>query len=215
MAWLANASSYIAAILAGGGAVALFNAWRTHQDRRTDRKSAYLLEQLRHLYGPLHFLCSHNASMFDYSNELSERTKKEYVDGDWSTDPDTTKNVHDELSQAIATNNKYVDLITANNRRIYDTIYENYALIDSADETALQDFALHVARHSVEFAKGGAPLPFRVRHKSAPINFFTRDFANLIAKRFSEKQHRLAKLRGEKPAAPSTPPPADRLTDNI
>jgi hypothetical protein len=174
----------------GGGVVVAAIEWiRTARADRATRNTLYLSEQLRSLYGPLYFFYSLNDSLFKVCNQHEGIQRELYENNPAAPTQD--------ISDAIAVTNRYVDRIIENNNKMIEILETNYGLIDPEDSETFQQIVTHAIRYQVEYREQPRPplgVTMALAHV-APIHFFRPDFFEAIQDRFRSKKNELKQLR--------------------
>lgn len=186
----------LALTLLGGGVLGHFVAWiRTSTSERRGLRASFLRDQLRRLYGPLHFHCSQNRALADHWAKLTDAYQREYCGKNWSDDPVTQANLDRETTSTIDIKNKYGTAICENNNRIVRLLRDNFDLVALDDVGAFQEFVLHACRHDVEYGNGGLTLPLCIYKHAGDVINWDYSFFERVASRFAQIQQDVQSLQ--------------------
>ena len=182
----------------GGGIVSGFiGAWANSKRERSARRAEFLARQLQDLYGPLQFLASSSASLFEQTHILQKLYNKEYIETKYSQNPGTQERVRESAETTIEVQNDYVELAIRNSDSAAQLLERNYALVDPGDAEVFGRFLVDVARRKVETDSSGVQrLPFEILIQRDAFSFMSSEFIKAVASRFEEKRADLEKLQG-------------------
>jgi hypothetical protein len=172
-------------------------AWSANAEAKK-RKILFLEEQLRLLYGPLHFFCTQNEGLVKHQGKIDKAYTKVFITGGAGavSDPAVRRLASNEAIQTIGVKNEYGVLIRDNNGQMAEVIQKHWSLIDDADREALAAFVIHHIRSLTEFDKEGTPkMPIPVHSEIGHVIIYESDFTKRIAEQWSRKQARLRELR--------------------
>jgi len=123
----------------GGGVIAGLISWaRIARSERETRKSDYIKSQLDNLYGPIYYYTSQNNELFRLSEKIMGAYTEEYSGRKWSEEPTTQNNLKEETTQTIDISNRYIEIVTENNKKAVDIIQNNASFIDPEDNDIFQ-----------------------------------------------------------------------------
>jgi len=191
-----DALQLIISFLGGGIIGGLINWARAERADRASRKSDYLKEQLKNLYGPLYFFAGQNESLFELNFKFHKAYNKHYVNQNWSKDPATRESLREETTTTIELANYYVGIVRENNRKITEILRSNYAFIDPEDTEIFKQFVIDHLRMEQEF-QVDKPLktPFGVYMEIGEISYSRPEFVELTKQKFTEKSHLIKGLQ--------------------
>jgi hypothetical protein len=196
MSWLTQHGQTLITTLCGGavgGVLVASIEWiRTSRADQASRRSQYLSEQLRLLYGPVYCYYSRNDRLCKIWSEHSAIHKKQYIDTQYADS--ARDSVSEEHLAAIAVTNRYADRMVENNNKMVDILTANYGLVDPEDEDNFQNLIAHTIRYQVESREEPRP-PMRVALDLPLIHFFQDEVFDAVRKRFSAKRDELRQLR--------------------
>jgi hypothetical protein len=180
----------IISFLGGGILVALINWARVARSERTTRQHEFFKEQVAKVYGPLYFFVGLNEALFELSGKFHKAYNEHFVGQNWSADPHTRETLNRETNATLEIANHYVNLCRDNNAKIVSLLRDNYAHIDSEDTDIFQQCIIDHLRMEREF-KVEQPLetPLQIYLKVGEISFFRKEFAELVKRRFVEKNN--------------------------
>jgi len=187
----------IVSFLGGGIVSGLIVALATAKRERTARQAEFVERQLQELYGPLQFLATSNAKLFQQANTIQDLYNKVYIQEKYSEDPGTQEQIRQEALTTLDVENDYIELAARNSDSAAELIERNYAFVDPRDADVFGAFLVDVARRRVEADdKGVQRLPFGILLELDAPSFMSRDFIEAVGARFEEKTSELEKLQG-------------------
>jgi hypothetical protein len=174
-----------------GAVIVFFLEW--YKDTRAEtmqRKCAYLTDQLRYLYGPLHFFMSQNRELFAHCDRISEQYTGYFEGKQWAEAG--RKSVEKQAMATIALSNKYVQRVRDNNRIVLDILQSQWYLIDDDDIEIFSTIQVHVIRDLEEFATAGArEVPLPIILNLGNVHFFTHEWASRVKEKWAAKRDEL------------------------
>ena len=178
----------------GGGLVAGVLDWvRSTKSEARARRAVMLSDQLKHLYGPLYFLTSQNAALFELSRSFQAAYSAVYVNQQFSQEPGTQASLDKQTSQTLSLANQYIETVKRNNERISELLTSAYSYIDPEDAEFLRQFFIDYVRLRTEFDCDGKLLtPFMIYERIGDISFMRPAFMERIQKQFEAKKRELA-----------------------
>jgi hypothetical protein len=177
--------------LSGGFVVTVLNWFREAASERKARRTQFVSEQLRLLYGPLYFYAAQNEKIAELGSAIDHAYKVEYCDTKWSSEPATQEAIGEEASKTIALLNRYSLIKRANNEKMVTLITENYSLIDLDDSEPFQEFVLASVRERAEVSEDRLETPRRIYNHMGDIIYYSSTFVDLVRTRFVEKTKEL------------------------
>lgn len=179
----------------GGGVIAGLISWaRIARSERGNRKAEYIKSQVNNLYGPLYFFTSQNVQLQELNRNLMTAYDTEYVDKNWSLDPNTRQTLKEETSAIMNIANTYVKNIADNNERIAELLQKNPEYIDPEDNDVFHMVAIDNLRFIVETEESGELItPFMVYKSVGEISFLREDFKDIVISKFLIKNKELKK----------------------
>ena len=176
-------SSVGAAIVTG-----LFQ-WRSS---RREREAKYLDEQLRGLYGPLHYLIRYNQSLFNLNQDYHKAYSKEFASKEFAESAMET--ISREARAFIEEANSYLTQeVQENNQRIMDVLQENWHLIDPDDIEDFSTFQLDMSRLRRTGEKS-LMISIILDQHLGPIYYTRPQMIQRVKNKFESKQARYRKL---------------------
>lgn len=177
----------------GGGVIAGLISWaRIARSERENRKSEYIKSQVNNLYGPLYFFTSQNVQLLALNRNLMTAYDIEYIDKNWSLDPQTRKNLNEETSATINIANSYVKNIVDNNEKIVELLQKNSEYIDPEDNEIFHRVVIDNIRLNVETKESGELItPFMVYKSVGKISYLREDFKDIVMSKFLVKNKEL------------------------
>jgi len=140
---------YVLSFLGGGLVAAIGNWLHATVAARREREASYLEQQLRSLYGPLSFFATQNEQLFKLGGQIHHEYSA-FFKGPWSPDPETHRQLSQEMSATIELSNEYVNRVTQNNMRVMEILEQNWHLADLEDAEVFARFQLDHARFVTE-----------------------------------------------------------------
>jgi len=177
--------------LGGGLVVGILDWVRSVRSETRARRAALISDQLRYLYGPLYFLTSQNAALFELTDAFQSAYSAEYIEQKYS--PEAHERVSERASRTLSLSNKYIDVVKANNDRISELLSSAFAHIDPEDVTVFRRFLVDYLRLKTEIDPQGKMLtPIEIYEHVGDISFMRPEFIERIEQRFQEKKAELA-----------------------
>ena len=187
----------VAIMFASGVAVAVVNWSFAAQKSGIARTVDRLRNQLQSLYGPLCFFIGQNEKIVAYTEHIGDAYKKEYCDKEWSPDEKTQNGIQDEARETVELDNRYMEIIRANNNEMVNILKENYAWIDVDDIELFRRFVEDWSRDATE-CTGEGKLPRRVQRlvmeRAGLPAFYRSDFNHRVNSKFKKKLGELQRL---------------------
>ncbi len=163
-------------------------------DRR-GRRIEHLRHQLQDLYGPLQFLASSNARLFELNQRFQDAYKAEYIDKEWSDSPGTQESVRENAELTLKIANEYVELAVKNNESVVRVLERGFALLEPDDTEVCSRFLSDFARVQVESDEEGTlRTPFEIYNHLGWFSFMPKEFIESVEATFKRKQSELQKL---------------------
>lgn len=177
-------------IFLGGGIIgAGIHYVSVFRSARDKRKSDYVHEQLKNLYGPLYFLSSQNARLIALSNTILSTHAEHFSGQKWSEDKSTQDSLSKQSMSTIELSNEYIYQVKENNKQIVEILRDNYALIKSEDIAIMQDFVVDAIRMNKEIDEERLKkIPLEIFEKVGAISYSRPEFLLLVENRFREMQ---------------------------
>ncbi len=156
--------------------------------QKKQREIANLQEQLKSLYGWLHFLVSQNQQCFVMGDNVTQAHIQEYEGREFSVNP--------ESDRTISVSNAYSSLVKDNNALIRKLLAENWHLIDNDDVEVFAGFLGNHTRMNVEAGDDASKrLPPLIRRRLDPIYYMPAVFVERVDGKWKAKRERLDTLR--------------------
>lgn len=186
-------SEIVVAFLSGavGGSIisALFDWFKEKRKFKTD----YLRNQIDKLYGPLCLILSLSKQHFDISKSILSAYDSYFSAYTWSEDAGTQNTLKEESSKTIEVANEHVATANRNNEELFQTIKNNYSLIDLDDIEIVDNFLKNYNRLRIEHDTNKM-LPYMIYKMVGGISFLPNDFECRITEKFNSKKNLLSQL---------------------
>lgn len=186
---------FLASVLGAGLTVALVNWLKETRSALRTREIAHLHDQLKLLYGPLHFVAKQNAQIFKLQEQVDEAYTAEFANRVPSTD-EGVRLLSEQAMQVIDLKNLYGAKLVENNGRMAQVLESNWNLVDFQDEAFfsqfLEEYLRWKAEREHEAAKGSLPLVIKM--KMAPVYLYRTEFVAELTTRWHRKRQRMDKL---------------------
>ncbi len=183
--------------LGGGLIVGILDWVRSTKSEARARRAVMLSDQLTHLYGPLYFLTSQNAALFELSRSFHAAYSAEYVNQKFSQNPGTQASLHEQTSRTLSLENQYIGIVKDNNDRIAELLRSAYSYIDPEDAPFFRQFSVDYLRLRTEIDLDGKLLtPSVIYGHIGDISFMRPSFMERIQKQFEAKKREFAKYAG-------------------
>jgi len=187
--------SLLVGLLGGGVIATAITMWSNWRIDREARRIEHLRRQLQELYGPLQFLASSNARLFELSKRFQDAYNQEYIEKEWSKSSDTQERVRANAKLTIQISNEYVELAVKNNDGVVRILERNFALLEPEDSEVCSRFLVDFARLRVETDEEGTlRTPLEIYDHMGWFSFMPQEFIDAIGATFKSKQAELAKL---------------------
>lgn len=162
----------------GGGLVAgLLNWWRTTLSERRARRVEFLRLQLQNLYGPLQFLTSSNAKLFETSDGFQNAYTVEFVEKQYSEKYGAQDRANLAASQTLDIANKYIEKVKKNNTQILAILENQFSLIEVNDIEVFTQFVVDYTRLNTEIdEQGHLKTPIAIYKHLGSISIMRPDF---------------------------------------
>jgi hypothetical protein len=181
--------------LIGFSAVAV-GWWVTHRSAVRAREVEALREQLRSLYGPLHFLTSQNGELWKLHEKVDAARAKFFEGRKGDLAPESIEAFSKAHLKTIDLKNTYAQRGIENNKRIMELLEKNWHLIDAGDVGAMAEFQVDYIRYSVESRENTADIPLNVLMELGSVVVGRENLRNCAKASFERKRARLTKLTG-------------------
>ena len=184
---------YVMTFVGGGMAVAIITWMKEARSASRQREVAYLQDQLRSLYGPLHCLTSQNMETMKRSVKLQDALNPNNKVGPSEQEIPPARGA--EADKIIDLSNAYSAKFKENNSRIGQLLEANWSLIDVEDVELFLAFLVDCARMQVEVdEKHAEGLAFRVRQHLGEIYYVRPEFVERVTAQWNAKRLRLSEL---------------------
>jgi hypothetical protein len=170
--------------------------WATHRLAVRAREVEALREQLRSLYGPLHFLASQNSDLWKLHNNVDAARAKFFEGRTGVSSPESINAFSTAHSKTIDLKNAYALRGIENNKRIMDLLEKNWHLLDAGDVSTMAEFQVDYIRYSVESRENTAGVPLNVLMELGEVVIGRETLRNCAKATFERKRARLTKLTG-------------------
>lgn len=179
----------------GSAAGALIAARYQARTARIAREVDHIDQQLRLLYGPLHFFVSQNDELFRLSGAFHDAYSAEYTSQEFA--PEAMESVRKDTKTTIALANSYVNRVVSNNERIMEVLERCWQHLDPSDVETFSHFQIDYIRFKTEvWGKMRLATPFGVYERIGPISYMRREMSERVRDAFARKTQRLLELRG-------------------
>jgi hypothetical protein len=188
MNWISLLVSFI-----GGGAVGATLNWiRSDLADKRLRRIKYLEDQLNNLYGPLYFVISQSAKLFEIEKNLQNAYKEEFIEKKYSEDKLTQERLDEDATKTIELRNEYIAQVRTNNHKIKEILDKGFSYIDAEDiELTIKYFFEHYARLQTE-ERGKVPL--KIYNHLGDISFLRPEFIEGIKSKYLKKKRDIEAL---------------------
>lgn len=187
--------SWIVSFLGGGIMSALINWIRTERAEKKERKTRFLDDQIRQLYGPLYYFISQSEKLFELNKRFHDAYNKEYVEKKYSTEEYTRKVLEKEAKETLDIANKYIAGVESNNLRIKEILDNKFSLIDPDDIELFLLFYEHYIRLVTERDnEGRIKIPFMIYNHIGDISFLPLEVIERVKEKFLNKKKELDNL---------------------
>lgn len=185
--------------LVGGGffagvIVSVINVINYNRSERRQRRADFLLNQLRHLYGPIYFFTSQNESFFALNDKFIEAYRKHYEEPKWSDDERTQKALNEKRSQTRSIANAYIRQIEENNKNIVEVLERSFSLIDPEDVEIFGRFIVNYTRRKTEWDKHRLKTPSHIYREIGDVSLMGPEFMGRVRDKFLAKRKELDTL---------------------
>jgi hypothetical protein len=185
--------SVISAGVVGVVAVAILNWVKEARSATRQREVAYLQDQLRLLYGPLHCLTAQNIATIKRAENLQQALNPMTNAGPHEQELSPVKGAR--ADRIIDLSNAYSEKVKENNTRITQILEANWNLIDLEDVDPFVAFLADCERMQVEVvekhAEGVLPL---VCERLGAIHYARPEFVEQVTEQWNTKRKRRDKL---------------------
>jgi len=184
---------YVMSMLGGGLVVFVLNWVKEARSATRQREVAYLQDQLRFLYGPLHCLTAQNMDTLKRAEKLQDA-----LNPNIKTEPHEQQippAIGAEADKIIGLSNAYSAKLKENNARISQLLEDNWSLIDVEDIDLFLAFLADCARMQIEVdEKHAEGVAFRVKQHLGDIYYVRPGFVERVTAQWHAKRERLGKL---------------------
>ena len=170
--------------------------WVTHGSAVRTREVEALREQLRSLYGPLHFLTSQNGELWKLHEKVDAARAKFFEGRKGDLNPESIEALTKAHLKTIDLKNTYAQRGIDNNKRIMELLEKNWHLVDAGDVGAMAEFQVDYIRYSVESRENTADIPLNVLMELGAVVVGRENLRNCAKATFERKRARLTKLNG-------------------
>jgi hypothetical protein len=185
--------------IGGSAAGAFISAWYQARAARVAREVEHLDQQLRLLYGPLHFLVSQNADLFKLSGAFHEAYTAEFVAQKFA--PEAMESVRRDADATIDIANSYVVRVAENNEGIMQILKSGWQHVDPGDVETFSHFQIDYLRFRTEvWGKMRLSTPLSIYARVGPISYMRPEIVQRVREAFTRKTERLRELRGARAA---------------
>ncbi len=185
----------VVSFLGGGTVSAIINWIRANRVDKRERRTRFLDDQLRKLYGPLYYFTSQNQKLFELNKRFHEAYNKEYIQKRYSREESTQKILETEAKETIDIANEYIEEVEKNNEKTKQILDDNYSYIDPDDIDIFLSFFENYIRLKKERDEAKyLRTPFMIYQHIGDISFMKPEFIERVKLKFSQKKGELDKL---------------------
>ncbi len=187
-----NVVALVVSFIGGGVISALINWARVQSADRKERRIRFLNDQIRNLYGPLHYYVSQSEKLFEITDRFGKAYDEEFVKKEWSSAEFVRKTLDKETKVTIDIQNEYIHVVEQNNIKIQEILDSNYALIDPSDiDILLRFFEDHIRLRIERDSDRKTRTPHVIYEQVGDISFLCPEVIERIKERFLSKKKEL------------------------
>jgi hypothetical protein len=180
---------FVLAFFGGGLVLAIINWLKEARSATHQREVAFLQDQLRLLYGPLHCVTAENQEILNLATKLSDALNPN-IKAEQQIPPFRGA----EATGIIGLSNAYSTRYKENNARIKELLQANSSLIDGEDVKPFVDFLADCARMQVEVDEKHADGLHRIHQILGAVNYVRPGFVEHVTAQWNAKRERRNEL---------------------
>ncbi|MFD0682355.1 MULTISPECIES: hypothetical protein [unclassified Paenibacillus] len=187
-----NILSLIISFIGGGAVGAILNWIRADLADKKTRRIKYIEDQLKNLYGPLYFVISQSAKLFEIERKYQQAYKEEFIDKQYSREKLTQDRLNDEATKTLDIRNEYINQVRLNNNKIKEILDNNFSYIDAEDiDLVVNYFYENYTRLQTEVR---GKVPFIIHNHIGDISFLRPEFIEGMKSKFLKKKEEVELL---------------------
>lgn len=181
--------------IGGGFAVAVGNWLHAGRASQKQQEIVQLRDQLKYLYGPLSYITRKNEQLFALSRAVQGVYGTEFIDKEWSADPDTQQRVQEEATATLDLANAYIQQVVENNKKVLEIMEANWHFADLDDIVVFTEFQVDCIRFATEVHGNLRGRTHQVVYRAlGNISYMRPALINRIAEKVEIKQEKIGDL---------------------
>ena len=183
---------YILSFLGGGFVVAVGNWVTAAWSSRKQQEIIEIRDQVRSLYGPLHFFCSQNKRLVELSGTIHDAYKREFIDKRWSSEATTQERLKGQEETTIDLSNAYIARVLKNNEHVMHIMETQWHLLEPDDVDVFSEFQIDYVRHQEEYGeRGSLRTPDAIYKALGHVALVRPKLIDHVESKFNQKRTRL------------------------